>query len=286
MEPCIPAEFQSRLLGPQDRGAALDFLLPDAYEDLFLVDAVQNLGRALSPRDVVPLIYGAFEGDRLRGIASLRPSIVFSKAMPDEAIESLLPLVRKVPAGLVKCDCGLVERIWKALEAAGRRSMIDRIEIGYRLLPNSMIQASSSLPGLARPARIEDLEDLVFAARASLWEEDRPDPAEGDSAGFRRWVESRLARARIVSDSGSIVFVSYADVRRAEGWLIQGVYTWPAARRQGFAQRGMDSVIREAFASGASHVQLAVIEGNERASSLYEHLGFEPFSELRTILFH
>jgi ribosomal protein S18 acetylase RimI-like enzyme len=48
----------------------------------------------------------------------------------------------------------------------------------------------------------------------------------------------------------------------------------------------MDSVIREAFASGASHVQLAVIEGNERASALYRHLGFEPFAELRTILFH
>jgi ribosomal protein S18 acetylase RimI-like enzyme len=48
----------------------------------------------------------------------------------------------------------------------------------------------------------------------------------------------------------------------------------------------MDSVIREAFASGASHVQLAVIKGNERALALYRELGFEPFAELRTILFH
>ena len=48
----------------------------------------------------------------------------------------------------------------------------------------------------------------------------------------------------------------------------------------------MDSVIREAFASGAGHVQLAVVEGNERAMALYRHLGFESFAELRTILFH
>ncbi len=83
-----------------------------------------------------------------------------------------------------------------------------------------------------------------------------------------------------------MVFVCYADVRRSQGWLIQGVYTWPEARRRGFARRGMDSVIREAFASGTSHVQLAVVAGNERASALYRHLGFESFSELRTILFH
>jgi predicted GNAT family acetyltransferase len=80
--------------------------------------------------------------------------------------------------------------------------------------------------------------------------------------------------------------VAYADVRRPEGWLIQGVYTWPEVRRRGFARRGMDSVIREAFASGATHVQLAVVQGNDRASRLYEKLGFQAFSELRTILFH
>jgi ribosomal protein S18 acetylase RimI-like enzyme len=187
---------------------------------------------------------------------------------------------------LLKCDRRLVERVWKMLESVGRRPLIDRIEIAYRLIPDAMVAASPQLPGLARAARPEDLEDLVYAARASLWEEDRPDPAEGVPVGFRRWVQSRLSRARIVSDNGTMVFVSYADVRRAEGWLIQGVYTWPAARRRGFARRGMDSVIREAFAAGASHVQLAVIEGNERASSLYRHLGFEPFAELRTILFH
>jgi len=48
----------------------------------------------------------------------------------------------------------------------------------------------------------------------------------------------------------------------------------------------MDSILREAFAMGAAHVQLAVVEGNVRASTLYRHLGFEPFSELRTILYH
>jgi predicted GNAT family acetyltransferase len=175
--------------------------------------------------------------------------------------------------------------VWQALEEAGRESSIDRIEQAFRLWPEQIVAAAPELPGLARRARAEDLEELVYAARASLWEEDRPDPADVDPVGFRRWVESRLSRARIVSDQGRTVFVAYADVRRAEGWLVQGVYTWPEARRRGFARRGMDAIVREAFASGASHIQLAVVEGNEGASALYRELGFEVFAELRTVLF-
>jgi ribosomal protein S18 acetylase RimI-like enzyme len=48
----------------------------------------------------------------------------------------------------------------------------------------------------------------------------------------------------------------------------------------------MDSVAREAFAMGAAHVQLAVVEGNLAAATLYRGMGFEPFCELRTILYH
>jgi predicted GNAT family acetyltransferase len=32
-------------------------------------------------------------------------------------------------------------------------------------------------------------------------------------------------------------------------------------------------------------VQLAVVDGNEPATRLYESLGFKPFTKLRTILF-
>ena len=82
-----------------------------------------------------------------------------------------------------------------------------------------------------------------------------------------------------------MAFVAYADVQRPEGWLIQGVYTWPAYRRRGFAAAGVADLCREAFDAGASHVQLAVVEGNLAARRLYAGLGFEPFDELRTILF-
>lgn len=278
--------LRSRLLGSTDRAPTLEFLAARADENLVLVDLVERLGRGRAEGEVTPQLHGVFDARELVGVASLRPSIALSSGMSPEALDLLLPFLRRVPGGLIKSESFLVGRVWEALEALGRRSMIDRLEVAHRLRPADMLAVPSSLPGVARPARPEDLDELVHAARASLWEEERPDPSDGDPAGFRRWVESRLSRARVVTDQGRIVFVAYADVRRPQGWLVQGVYTWPQVRRRGFARRGMDSVVREAFASGAAHVQLAVVQGNERALSLYRKLGFEPFGELRTILYH
>ena len=277
--------IRARILRDPDRVQALEYLRADADENLVLIDFVEKLDRVPGPGELPSQICGGFDGDRLLGVVLLRPCVSISWGMTDRVLEALIPHLMRVPSGLMKSDRRSVERIWKGLEALGRRSTIDRVEIAFRLASDRMVAAAPSLPGVARPARLEDLEELVYAARASLWEEDRPDPADGDPAGFRRWVESRLPRARIVSDEGRMVFVGYADVRRPEGWLIQGVYTWPEARRRGFARRGMDSIVREAFASGAAHVQLAVVEGNEPALALYRELGFERFAELRTILF-
>ncbi len=277
--------IRARILREADRAQAVEFLCLDADQNLILLDFVDKLGRVPGQGEMPPQIHGAFDGDRLLGLALLRPCVALSWGVPDRVLEALLPHLLRVPSGLMKGECRPVARTWQALEALGRRSTIDRIEIAFRLTPDRIVAAEPALPGVARAARPEDLEELVYAARASLWEEDRPDPAAGDPIGFRRWVESRLSHARIVSDRGHMVFVAYADVCRPEGWLIQGVYTWPEARRRGFARRGIDSMVREAFASGASHVQLAVVEGNRRASALYCELGFEKFAELRTILF-
>jgi predicted GNAT family acetyltransferase len=135
------------------------------------------------------------------------------------------------------------------------------------------------------PAGRSDLEALVVAARASLREEERPDPYEGDPEGFRRWVAGRVRNALVAEIDRRVVFVAYADIRRSEGWLLQGVYTWPEFRRRGLAAAGVSSLCGRAFSKGAEHVQLAVVDGNRAGEGLYDGLGFRPFAKLRTILF-
>jgi RimJ/RimL family protein N-acetyltransferase len=257
----------------------------DPLANLFLLDLAAGLGRPPSPGDVPPELAGLFRGRELLAVVALRPCIVLERDLAPEALQALLPFLLEVEGGLVKSALAEVDALWRALVADGRRAVVDRRETAYRLERRHLVAADAAPGARVRPATAADLEPLVQAARASLREEGRPDPFDGDPEGFRRWVRGRVTRASVVETADGIAWVGYADVRRTEGWLLQGVYTFPAARRHGHARAGVAALCHEAFAAGADHVQLAVVEGNTAAERLYQGLGFRPFDVLRTILF-
>lgn len=276
------------MLRPRDRDAAVAHLKRQARHNLALLEMVAAVGAPASPGEPPPQVVVAWRGDEIAGLASLRPSVVLDHEMSAEVLEACMPFLASLASGLVKSECHMVGPLWQRLCGRGRRALVDRIEIAYELRsPGAREKRPVCLPQdlLLRRSVDADLDDLVFAARASLREEGRPDPFDGDPPGFRRWVRGRLARARIVEHAQRVVFVGYADVRRPEGWLIQGVYSWPAQRRRGFAAAGMSGLVDEAFAAGADHVQLAVVADNAAGIGLYEKLGFVPFAKLRTLLF-
>jgi RimJ/RimL family protein N-acetyltransferase len=277
--------LEARLLRLADRGAVLARLARDPEGNLFLLDLAARLGAPPPPGEPRSELAAAWQGTEAAGVAALRPSVVFDTDAAWEAIDALIPYLETLGAGLIKSARPGVDFAWAELRRRGRRrALLDRLETAYALRGDR--SRLREAPGArARPAAPADLDALVVAARESLREEERPDPFAGDARGFRRWVRGRVPRARVVEHAGRIVFVAYADVQRPEGWLIQGVYTWPEFRRRGFAAAGVSDLCREAFATGASHVQLAVVDGNAPGRRLYEGLGFEPFAELRTILF-
>jgi ribosomal protein S18 acetylase RimI-like enzyme len=277
---------ESRLLAPHERDRVLEYLSRDARANLLLIDMVSKLGDPPAPGEMRCQVAVATRAGEIRGVVALRPTVVFDASVREDALESLLPFFDPLGVGLVKSEEATVDTLWSRLSRRGRRhSVVDRLETGYALVPDSAQLVPAREGGIAREAVGGDLEPLVHAARESLREESRPDPFAGDMRGFRRWVKGRVPRARVVCRGDEIVFVGYADVRRPEGWLLQGIYTWPEERRRGFAATGTSDLCREAFRAGASHVQLAVVDGNDPARALYEGLGFKPFARLRTILF-
>jgi ribosomal protein S18 acetylase RimI-like enzyme len=280
----VRAPIRARLVTLRERDAVQAYLAREPRHNLLLMEMVAGIGQPATPSEMPPQVLAAWQRGEIVGITTLRPSVVVDFEMGPDALGACLPMISSIETGLIKSVPRIVTPLWRGMQSCGRRALIDRNETAYGLPGRSWKDPAPSSACL-RPATDSDLEDLVHAARASLREEDRPDPFDGDPAGFRRWVKGRLHRARLVEVDGRVGFVGYADVRRSDGWLIQGVYTWPECRRQGFARAGMSGLIREAFESGADHVQLAVVEGNLPAIRLYEGLGFEPFSELRTILF-
>ena len=280
------SSLSARAIGADRLPDALALLSRDARENLLLLDLAARLGDPPPPGEMATELVGAFRGAELVGVGALRPTIAFDAAIEGEALAALLPLVETLDVGLVKSEPHCVEQLWSHLARRRRhRVWVDRFETCYALDRASAQLVPCGNGRIARAAGESDLEDLVFAARESLREEDRPDPFAGDVRGFRRWVRGRIPRARLVESAGRISFVGYADVQRGEGWLLQGIYTWPEARRRGFAAAGTSVLCDEAFAAGADHVQLAVVDGNDAAERLYESLGFKPFGRVRTILF-
>jgi ribosomal protein S18 acetylase RimI-like enzyme len=230
----------------------------------------------------------ASRGAEIVGVASLRPSLILEDGLESETLAAVLPFLSRLEAGLIKSQAHAVGPVWECLRSVGRHPLLDRYEECHVLDTKGLGEGPRVLPAGASLRRGEpsDLDALVFAARSSLREEDRPDPSYGDPHGFRRWVRGRIGRARLLEVAGQPVFVGYADVCRPEGWLIQGVYTWPDQRRRGYARAGMLGMVDEAVQAGAEHVQLAVVEGNRPALGLYGSLGFRALSRLRTILFN
>jgi RimJ/RimL family protein N-acetyltransferase len=273
-----------RRLRSRDRPRALGYLERATRLNLVLVDLVLRCDRT-APGEGRPELVAAFRGEEIAGIAAVAPSVVLDACADREALEALFPFLLPVGSALVKSTEDAVGPLWEWLRERGRRALLDRIETGFVLEPAAARLADVPPPALARPARADDLDALVEAARASLREEGRPDAHETDPLGFRRWVRSRVPRAEVVESSGRIVSVGYADVQCPRGWLLQGVYTWPAWRRRGFAAAVVSALCRSAFGAGADHVQLAVVEGNAPAEELYRRLGFAPFARLRTLLF-
>lgn len=282
----MPPPLASRYLELDDREAALRYLGRNAAANLLLLDLTAKLGSRAEPGESRTELVGVWRDDELIAMAGLRPSVVLDAHAGDEAVQALIPYLENFSVGLVKSFEPIVDELWKHLaKRRDRRSLVDRIETAYSLKPEDAVLADSRAGEIGRTARRRDLPDLVIAARESLREESRPDPFSGDMKGFSRWVRGRIPRARVVEADGRVRMVGYVDVQRPEGWLIQGIYTWPEDRREGFAAFGVSELCREAFAAGADHVQLAVVDGNEPATRLYESLGFKPFTKLRTILF-
>jgi len=279
------ARIEARRIDRDAWEATRALLARDPVANLFLIDIANRLGERPAPGEAPSEMVGAWRDGELVAVGSLRPSIAFSAA-PAEVLSAFLPFLEPIGVGLIKSSIETVNTLWRELgRSRHRRVVLDRVETAYMVREPEARLAPVREQERVRDADLGDLAKLIVAARESLREENRPDPFAGDIRGFKRWVRGRVPRARVVESRGSIACVGYADVRLPVGWLLQGIYCWPESRRLGFATTAVSDLCRVAFAAGAEHVQLAVVEGNAAAHRLYSGLGFRSCGSLRTILF-
>ena len=84
--------LRARRLDVRHRDAALDCLAVRARANLLLLDVAHGLGRRPPAGLGRPELIGAFAGERLVGVASLRPSILLDAGLGEAGRRHLYPL--------------------------------------------------------------------------------------------------------------------------------------------------------------------------------------------------
>lgn len=174
-----------------------------------------------------------------------------------------------------------VSELWEAVSGRLARPREDR--------PGQPVYALAEAPppggsGL-RTATLRDLDLLVPACAASHLEEIGVDPLARDPDGFRWRTRAQIEEGRswLWEEDGVILFKAEASAWTPQAVQLQQVWTDPAARRQGYATRGLRDLaallLRE-----APVVCLFVRTDNLPAIRLYETVGMRRVSSYRSVL--
>ena len=136
-----------------------------------------------------------------------------------------------------------------------------------------------------RLARRADFDLLLPACAAADRGELGVDPLGRDGGAFRRRVHRQIEAGRswVWEDGGTILFKAEASAWTPSAVQLQQVWVDPAARRRGFAQRGLRDLVRLLLSSVPS-VCLFVRRENTAAIRLYESIGMRRVSTYRSIL--
>ena len=136
-----------------------------------------------------------------------------------------------------------------------------------------------------RAAVLGDLDLLVPACAASHHEELGVDPLRRDPEGFRWRTRAQIEEGRswIWEVDGVIRFKAEASAWTPSAVQLQQVWVDPPARRQGFATRALQDLVR-LLLERTPAVTLFVRRDNTPAIRLYEAIEMRPVLAYRSIL--
>jgi uncharacterized protein len=177
-----------------------------------------------------------------------------------------------------------VEVATRALTAAGIPPRMERAQI-YMSLPREQLVRFERLPALRR-AQPDDLA-LVFETGADLRAEELgEDPRHADPEGYAGRVEDecRNGYTWLWIEEGTLRFRASLSALTADAVQISGVYTPPAQRNHGYAQRGLAELLTRQFERTRAAC-LFVNDFNAPAIAVYRRLGFRHAADWASIFY-
>jgi hypothetical protein len=191
------------------------------------------------------------------------------------------PLVDARQSSMILGDEQAVGELWDAARTRLPAPRADRHGQPVFVLDDPPTPGRTGL----RPATPDDVGLLVPACAAAHLEELGTDPLGRDERAFRWRTRAQIdaGRSWLWEESGAILFKAEASAWTRSAVQLQQVWVDPAARGNGYAQRGLRDLCRHLLRQVAS-VCLFVRTENERAIHVYERIGMLRHGTYRSVL--
>ena len=250
------------------RGQVLEFCARDPVERVFLEDLARSgLGRFAA----------LAEGGRLTALCHVGANL----GPAGRGCGAFARLAARSGARMIVGDEAAVSELWRDAAELMAPPRADRPGQPVYVIDEAPEAGRTGLR-LARPA---DFDLVLPACAAAHRGELGVDPLRRDGRAFRRRVRRQIEAGRswLWEDGGTILFKAEASAWTPSTVQLQQVWVDPAARRRGYAQRGLRDLVRLLLASVPS-VCLFVRRENTAAIRLYESIGMRRVSTYRSIL--
>lgn len=226
---------------------------------------------------ISPLNRGRFyaghdEKNKLEGIALLGHTILF-EAFTDRAIHAFAALARRESSPhLLMGEHTAVERFWSFY---AKKDESPRLVCPIVFLQRREPFKEQSGVFDLRPATREDLEHVVQAQAAMVFETSGVDPLKKDPAGFGERYLRRIEKKRVwvVIENGRLLFKADIIADTPQANYIEGIYVRPEERGKGLGRRCVNDLGR-ILLERTKAIYLFVEDQNERTTSFYLNLGF------------
>ncbi|MGB0591221.1 MAG: GNAT family N-acetyltransferase [Myxococcota bacterium] len=278
-----PANGLSRLR-PRDRRSVLNLLVPHAAQNAYILAQISR--GALGRDDLAGPLLGHWSEGLLTGVAIFGSNLVLSTPCTPSARDAFARYARAegFRVWVVVGEDATIDAFMATYGRQTRPTLLER--------PGQKLYAMHTAPDLSgqvqglRPAEIQETEALMRLDREMVVEELGFDPFSRDLESYRRGWKRRIREGRswIIERHGEALFKVDQSASSEHVIQLAGVYTAPSARRQGLAREGMAGMVAWAL-ERVPVVTLYVDASNHAAIRLYEALGFQEKSLVRSIWF-
>ncbi|GBQ01434.1 DUF4081 domain-containing protein [Streptomyces spongiicola] len=283
--PLVLTQTTSRVLGPDDLGAALAVLESEPVANAFVTARVQVAG--LDPWRLGGEMWGWYEGGRLRSLCYSGANLVPICATP-EAVRAFADRARRAGrrCSSVVGPAEATALLWKLLEPGWGPAR--EVRAHQPLMVTESVPPDIEPDPCVRRIGKDEMEVIMPACVAMFTEEVGVSPMAGDGgllyqARIAELVGTGRSFARV--DDGKVVFKAEIGAATPLACQVQGVWVAPEYRGRGLSETGMAAVIRYALADVAPVVSLYVNDYNTAARAAYRRVGFREVGAFMSVLF-